>query len=222
MAVRTRIDPIDRDIQLMISQELSPQAQARVFAQMAEQQIAEAKATNRRVLGREPRVKVTVDGKEGAPLASVRPNSVVVAEFDVLMDALAWIGEQLVKHSPVESGRYARSHRLLADGAEVAIGKSAPPASEYVFINTQPYARKLEKGASSDAPDGVYQAVATLARRFGNIANISFAYRAPQFGAIHAWAQTASATRHASLHGRRSGQAEWLRAQPAIVVNIRQ
>lgn len=183
MAVRTRVDPIDRDIQLMISQEFSPQAQARVFAQLAGQQIAEAKATNRRVLGRDPRVKVTVDGKEGAPLSSVRPNGVVVAEFDLLTDTLAWIGEQLVLHSPIKSGRYSRSHVLFADGAEVSIGSRIPEAQVYTFANTQPYARKIERGVSSEAPDGVYQAVATLAsRRFGNIAKIRFTYASPLGG----------------------------------------
>lgn len=180
MAVRTRVDPIDRDIQLMISQELSAQAQARVFAQMAEHQIAEAKTTNRRVLGRDPRVRVTVDGKEGAPLSSVRPNGVVVAEFELLTDVLAWIGEQLVLHSPIKSGRYSRSHVLFADGSEITIGAKIPEAQVYTFSNTQPYARKLERGASSEAPDGVYQAVAVLARRrFGNIAKIGFTYVAP-------------------------------------------
>lgn len=183
MAVRTRVDPIDRDIQLMISQELSPQAQARVFAQAAEQTIAEAKATNRRILGREPRLKVTVDGKEGAPLSSVRPNGVVVAEFDLLTDVLAWIGEQLVLHSPIKSGRYSRSHVLYAGHAEVSPGAKIPEAEVYTFANTQPYARKLERGASSDAPDGVYQAVAKLASgRFGNIAKISFTYASPHGG----------------------------------------
>ena len=52
-------------------------------------------------------------------------------------------------------------------------------AEEYVFINTQPYARKIEgtggRRMAPQAPDGVYQAVATLAqRRFGNIARITF------------------------------------------------
>ena len=48
-------------------------------------------------------------------------------------------------------------------------------ADEYVFINTVPYARKIERGSSSQAPDGVYQAVAMLARdRFGNVARITY------------------------------------------------
>jgi hypothetical protein len=92
-----------------------------------------------------------------------------------------------------------------------------------VFINTQPYARKLEKGASSQAPDGVYQSVAVLAsRRFGNIAKVRFGYRVPLFGSINAWADTASAARWAAAKSERreSLRAEWLRRQPAIIIGM--
>jgi hypothetical protein len=52
-------------------------------------------------------------------------------------------------------------------------------------VNTQPYARKIEKGLSPAAPDGVYEVVAALAkRRFGNIASIKFSYRAPLAGGV--------------------------------------
>jgi hypothetical protein len=51
-------------------------------------------------------------------------------------------------------------------------------AEEYTFINTVPYARKIERGSSRQAPDGVYQAVANLARRkFTKLAKITFSYR---------------------------------------------
>ena len=81
-------------------------------------------------------------------------------------------------HSPVLTGRFAKSHELFADGVDTENPNIAPPAEEYVFLNTQPYARKIERGRSPQAPDGVYQAVATLAqRRFGNIARITFSYR---------------------------------------------
>jgi hypothetical protein len=73
---------------------------------------------------------------------------------------------------------------LLADGAEVdPSGANVPPADEYVFINTVPYARRIERGSSSQAPDGVYQAVAMLARgRFGNIARITYSFRTVSSG----------------------------------------
>lgn len=221
MVVRTKVEPIERDIQLLISQDLSPAAQSKVFADYARQQIDDARVQNRKVLGREPRMTLTVDGREGGRLESVKPNGVVKAEFHLINDVLMWIRDQLERHSPVKSGRYRKSHALTADGTEVADGQNIPPASEYVFINLQPYARKIERGQSSQAPDGVYQAVATLAKRFGNQAKISFGYRTPMFGAVHGWAQTASAKRHAAMHGRRSDAGEWLRRQPAIIVSLR-
>lgn len=178
MALKTRVQPINRDIELMIKESLSPAAQSREFAQFAGEQIEDAKRTNKTILGRTPRLTVSVDGKFNAPLASVRPNGVVIAEFELLTDALAWIGEQLVRHSPVKTGRYQRSHTLFADGKEIDVGAQIPDAEEFVFINIVPYARKIERGSSSQAPNGVYQAVATLAaRRFGNIAKISYGFR---------------------------------------------
>jgi len=75
-----------------------------------------------------------------------------------------------------------------------------------VFLNIQPYARKIERGQSSQAPDGVYQAVATLAqRRFGNVAKITFSYRTAIGGAII---------------GGRKGDRSDLR-NPAIIVSLR-
>ena len=185
MALRTRIDPIDRDIDLMISEELSPAAQAKVFSRFAGEQIEDAKQTNQRILGRVPRHTITVDGRQGASLESVKPGGIVIAEFELFNDVLLWIGGQLETHSPFRSGRYRKSHTIFADGIEIVLGGTIPDATEFVFINTLPYARKIERGQSSQAPDGVYQVVATLARRrFGNIAKIAFSYRTAIAGSI--------------------------------------
>lgn len=227
MALKTRVEPINRDIELMLKETLSPAAQSKQFAQFAGEQIEDAKKTNRTILGRVPRMMLTVDGKMNAPLASVRPNGVVIAEFELLTDTLAWIGEQLVKHSPVgKSGTYKRSHVLLADGVEIDVGKVIPEAEVYTFINGVPYARKIEKGSSSQAPSGVYQAVATLASgRFGNVAKISFSYQSLKGGAVGKWSQSASAQRHAAANRSHSGssaasRSEWLTRQPAITVRV--
>lgn len=205
MSLRTRVEPIDRDIALMLSEELSPQAQSRAFAQFAGEQIEEAKQTNRQVLGRIPRTTIAVDGRQGAALENVRPDGVISAEFELFDDVLAWIGDQLEKHSPRKSGKYAKSHTIFADGVEIILGGKVPDATEYVFINTQPYARKIERGQSSQAPDGVYQVVAALARRrFGNIAKIGFVYRTAIGGNI--------------IGGRAGNRSE--QRNPAIVVTL--
>lgn len=205
MVIRVRVEPIDRDIKLLLDETLSPEAQKKFFAEYAHEQIEEAKDSNRRILGRMPRYTVWVDGREGAPLSSVNLSSHVVAEFELLNDVLIWISDQLETHSPVKTGRYQRSHSLFADGIETEVGKEIPFAEEYVFLNHQPYARKIERGSSSQAPTGVYQAVAKLASsRFGNIARIRFSFRTAMEGAV--------------IGGKAGNQSE-LR-NPAIVIRL--
>lgn len=185
MAVKTRVEAVDRDIDVILREDLSPQARSQALAKFADETIADASRQNRQILGREASKTIYVDGRQGAPLGSVRPDGEIIAEFDLFTDTLAWIGDQLERHSPRRSGRYAKSHDLFADGTLVEIGRQVPLAEEYVFINTLPYARKIEMGQSSQAPDGVYQAVATLARRrFGNIARVAFSYRTALAGSI--------------------------------------
>jgi hypothetical protein len=206
MALTTRIQPISRELELMMAQDLGPKARSAILAAFAAEAIEEAKQQNKQVLGVVPPYDVYVDGREGAPLASVKPDGVIRAEFELVNEALAWINTQLQIHSPVLTGRYAKSHELFADGVDTENPNAAPPAEEYVFINIQPYARKIESGRSSQAPDGVYQAVATLAqRRFGNVAKITFSYRTAISGEII---------------GGRAGDRSSQR-NPAIIVRLR-
>ena len=189
MALSVRIQPISRELELFMKEDLGPKARSAMLAAFAAEAIAEAAQQNAKVLGRVPPYDVYVDGREGAPLTSVKPEGTIRAEFQLVNEALAWIATQLQLHSPVLTGRYAKSHELFADGVDTENPNAAPPAEEYVFLNTQPYARKIEgyRGlggvvhrapSSPQAPDGVYQAVATLAqRRFGNVAKITFSYR---------------------------------------------
>jgi hypothetical protein len=178
MALKTRVQPIVRDLELLQREDLGAKAQSAMLAAFAAEAIDEAKQQNKQVLGVVPPHEIYVDGAEGAPLTSVKPDGVIRAEFQLVNEALAWISTQLQLHSPVLTGRYAKSHELFADGVDTENPNVAPPAEEYVFLNIQPYARKIERGRSPQAPDGVYQAVATLAqRRFGNVARITFSYR---------------------------------------------
>lgn len=206
MAVTVKYDPISRDIALALA-DLSAPLQSKAIADYAETAIEEAKQINQAALGKVPPYKTYVDGRLDAPLESVRPNGVIFTEFELVIDVLRYIGEQLVLNSPVETGRYRRSHILLADGVEIdPAAQLTQIADEYVFINSQPYARKIERGESPEAPDGVYQATATLARRrFGNVARISFSYR----DLIGGFAS-------AGPHGARAKN-----RQPAILVSIR-
>lgn len=224
MAVRTRLEPIDRDIALILDQELSPGARSRRLAEFAAEEIEKAKAQNRRALGGDPPVEIAVDGRVGAPLTSVRADGVVIAEFRLIQDALAWIGEALVKASPVRSGRYQSSHILFADGVEVDPGRIPLDAQEFAFLNSQPYSRKIERGLSPQAPEGTYHTVSVMAqRRFGNIARIRFGFRSLPAGAVGRWSLTGSAKALAQRvrGGNPAGHTDWLTRQPAIIVTVR-
>ncbi|RAI44708.1 hypothetical protein [Rhodoplanes roseus] len=219
--ITTNIDPISRDVELILRDDLSPNARSAAIAEVARAELKAAEDKNRAALGRIPSHQTFVDGRAGAALESINPDrGTIVFEFDLLIDVFGWIADALVKHSPKLTGRYAASHILLADGVEVRSGEQAPDAAEYAFVNAQPYARKIERGLSNQAPDGVYQVVAMLAaRRFGNVAKVRFSYRSLiGTSALDSWARgTRIGHRgHASAQSRN----DWLRRQPAVVVTV--
>lgn len=231
MAVRIKVDPLNLNYDLLLSATLSPQEQTQIFAEYAQQVIDEAAAQNAKVLGRTPPYTVAVDGREGAPLNSVKVGGIIFAEFELAFEALDWIAQKLREFSPVgkppkdpHPGLYKASHVLFADNEAVDDGAVPPIASEYAFINIQPYARKIERGLSSQRPEGVYQAVAQMAAtsKFGNVVKVKFGYRTPLFGAIDEWASSSSARALAARKrkGNKEFHAEWLRRQPAIIVTL--
>jgi hypothetical protein len=206
--LKVRIQPFRRELDLAFDAVLGPKARSAIFAKFAGEVIEEAKQQNKQALGIVPPYDIFVDGREGAPLTSVKPDGVIRVEFQLIYEAVAWIYQQLEKHSPVLTGRYASSHELFADDVHTETPNTPPPAEEYIFVNVQPYARKIERGLSpqAPAPEGVYQAVAKLAKsKFGNIANIRFSYRTAMGSAII---------------GGKPGDRSKLR-NPAIVVKLR-
>lgn len=183
-AIRTRLDPIDRDIAALIDADLLPEAQSRALAAFAREALEEGQAQNAHVLGRIPPHDTHVDGAATDNLDQVRPDGRILFEFRLLDDVLVWISEQLVRRSPVKTGRFAASFALFADGVEVDIVSPPAAAQEFVFLNLQPYARKVERGQSPQAPDGIFEGIASVAqRRFGNTARIGFGWRSPRFSA---------------------------------------
>lgn len=188
MGVRTKIDPIDRDVKLIVDELLSPAGRSKQFAEAAQEFLDDADNTNRQVLGRVPRHHTFVDGREGVALASVRPDGIIVREYELIFDVLVFISDILRTMSPVgrgpdkrpgHPGFFKASHLLFADGREVAVSETVPDATEYVFLSSAPYARRIEKRST------VYEmAAAKAAARFGNIARVSFGWRAPIAGKI--------------------------------------
>lgn len=191
--ISEQIEPIDRQIALWVGNSLTKEEQRREFAVMAIQQNAITLAANALILGRNLIVKRFVDGVLARSEYDVRDNGTIVYEYPILDSALQFIRDELEKMSPYRSGAYQRSHTLFIDGAESSIDQTAlATAQEYMFVSTLPYARKIEEGESSQAPDGVYEITAQRARaKFGDVGRIEFVDYTGVYGVM---AQTPRAT----------------------------
>lgn len=205
-----RLAAFQRDITVFLQDNLSVEARQKKMADLARKALNETKAQNERIVGHEVPYEQIVDGRKNAPLESVNPDTgVIVFLFELGTEVLSWIGEQLVLHSPIGDPpiHYKDSHILLADGVEIELGAQIPMAEVYTFVNVVPYARKIERGESEQAADGVYEVVADMAkRRFGNIAQIKFTY---------------VSTIPPSAMGRWNKKLERQTRNPAIVVTLR-
>lgn len=202
VTVTTKIEPFDRDIALIVSDLLSPEAQSQAIADFAQAALDDALATDAAAIGELPAYETIVDGQSGAPLGSVSPNGTIVFNFDLITEVVTWIEDQIITHSPIGSGKdphpglYQRSHRLFVDGEETETTKIPADAKQIVLAPTVLYAVFIEPhggkpGESKQAPDGVYQSIAALGRRQFAGVDISFTF------------QTVSGVR-----------------QPAIVINL--
>jgi len=214
MATTTRIDPIARDIKLIVAQETSRSAAQAKIAEYARGVLAEAKSQNARALGHETPYKTWVNGTEGGTEENVNPDGGSIAyEFELFSEAVGWIYDQLRQHAPKgPTGRYERNLVVYADGSQVGDPNKPPTADEYVFVDTVAYARKVERWHD------VFQAVAAIARgRFGNLAKIDFGYRPLQSGDLANWARKST---HRRVR-RRNPSTEWLSAAPAIIMKMR-
>lgn len=222
MSIETRIKPFERDVLFDLSG-LSPEEQSAVLAEFARQEIDAAAAQNKAAIGHSVDYETFVDGAKSNRLESVSPAGTIVAEFDLGTDLVQWVWDEVQKHSPVLTGAFKRSQRLFADGVELDGPESIPDGvEEIVIVSVAPYARKIERGQSSQVPNGVYEAVAAMAAaRYGNQANIRFTYREPMGGAteLEQWARVHSAREDGAAKQRRQ-YAKDIR-NPAVVISFR-
>lgn len=221
MAAQVRIRPLDRSVAFRPGGALSPEWAAAQVAAHARALVAEAAAANAEALGRPATHDDFVNGVPSAPYESVRPGGAIAAVFDLGSDCLAFVYAQLQAHAPVSTGAFRTSITTYADGIAVASPAEVMAAAEVVFVSTAHYARKIERGESRKAPNGVFEAVAALAQaRYGNIAKISFGIREPVGGnnALEAWAAGHSA-REAGHAEQRAQYFKDVR-QPAVIVSF--
>jgi hypothetical protein len=117
-----------------------------------------------------------VDGRQGAPEASVRPDGVVVYLIDVASSGARRVLEALRAIAPEDTGEFKRGFITLVDGKEAPLD-TAPAGASITLLDRAPYSRRLEKGWSLQAPDGVFEVTAkAMRRRLPNLV-VRFAYR---------------------------------------------
>lgn len=185
--IESTVQPFGKDATLQAW--LGAPVRAAILADAAKEILAQTDEENSAALGDAVAHRTLVDGSVTEAIERVRAEGTIVRSYDLLPAVLIQIGEWLWQHSPVRSGRYQRSHQLLADGSpvvEVTDGWSLPALSpdiqEFTFVSLVSYAPLIEPhdggpGESRQAPDGVYQVIAALAQdAFGALASISFAY----------------------------------------------
>ena len=138
-----------------------------------------------------------VDNKENVPEENVKLYGKIIylAPVQLLNIAIeAW--EEVINRSPVgkgaaadRTGRYWQNNAIIfnnkvltsIDELERELNRDTPrdfTKDQILIINTQPYAAKIEKGHSVQAPKGVFKGVANLMRRkYGKQAFISFRWQ---------------------------------------------
>lgn len=153
--------------------------------------VALAKREHAKVLMTDPRpggFTRYVDGRRGAPEEAVKPNGVIVYEYQRLDLVVQLAMETLFDRSPVLSGEYRNRHTIFLNGQPVRNLKNWKPGDEVAISNYVPYARKIEAGKMRmrvPGTDHVYQQAAQIVKaRYGNVASVHFTYRGIGGGGI--------------------------------------
>ena len=225
MAVSIKITSIDRDIQLLTNELLSPAARSKMLATAALEILQETDAANRSVLGRVPKSKTYVDGRQGAAIQTVKPDGIIVRDYELVNDVILFLLDLLRSSSPVGKGPdrrpghpgfYKKSHILFADGREVGLNEALPEALEYVILSSAEYARRIEKRTT------IYErAAAQASRRFGNIAKVYFSYRSPILPYVQGGRNRAERAAQRNQPAKQSAKhLERATRVPAIVVTV--
>lgn len=116
---------------------------------------------------------ISVDGTPFRREQTVKPFGKIryLARSDIVVIA-DWFFKKLQTKSPRDSGRFLRSHTFWYDDKPVnptALTQENDSPKKITILNKQPYAARLERGASLKFPDGIYQPLVKSARRkFGS------------------------------------------------------
>lgn len=201
-----------------------------MLAQFATVEIAAADQRNAAVVGRKVPHETFVDGRPSSNLMSVRPDGIIVAEWDLGVEVVRWIYTTLREKAPVLKGEYRDSITIFANDRVVPSPDAIGNADMIVIMATVPYARKLEgiagpKYMSSQAPDGVFKVVEAMGRRrFGNQAKIAYTFRnlGGMTSSLEAWASP-RLSRNQRKFGRKKAQRQFDKdtRNPAILIMLK-
>ncbi|MDP2377783.1 hypothetical protein [Reyranella sp.] len=149
---------------------------------------------------------VITDGRPRKDYNDVKLFGVIeFAARPLMKEAVEWALTELQKRSPVHTGRYAASHVILINGAEIKadianVLAGVKPTDRIQIVNPQPYAKKIEgraaskkrgisgvKGLSGQARGGVYRVVhRLLMQRYGRSMFFDFKYMKLNLG-VKVW-----------------------------------
>lgn len=130
-------------------------------------------------------VQTWVDGRSEAPLETAKVPGIIRFDFSYNREIVANIFNMLIAASPYRAKKpgadvpvhYKDEHLIFVNGVLNDDITNIPADAEVIIVNVVPYARKIERGLSLEAPTGIYEMVAAKARRdFGAAARITFSW----------------------------------------------
>lgn len=154
---------VARSVRLFADQALSPAALSAYLAteakRLRDEVIAAGDAPNS--------YRTFVDGREGAPETSVRPDGSIRYKFNLLGLAVLYALTLCIARSPVKDGDYKRAWQVIVGGKPWAGNiEDIPGDAEAMIVNPLPYARKIDVGAvRMSVPPQIIEAARQSSRR---------------------------------------------------------
>jgi hypothetical protein len=144
------------------------------------QAVAQREAT--RAGGISPIPRLVIDGKAGATLDAIRPDSLIVILWNYLPEAAQRTYDALVQRSPRLSGEYIAGLHMFVDGARAGSDAITFDTAEVRIVATVPYARRLEVGMTKShqpyvkrvAPHIVEETAIYAREKFRDIATVTY------------------------------------------------
>lgn len=157
-----------------------------------------------------------VDGITGRREEAVKPNGIIVYQYQRLDIVIDFALDTLSKLSPRSSGDYAAAHTAFVNGIAVQPPYVIGASDDVAISNLEPYARKIEVGKmhmTVPGTDHVYQqAQQIVQRQYGALVTVEFTWRS-----LATKANQIRIVR--KKKGRTSEHA--LQTQPALVFHLR-